>query len=581
MNARLPTVNTVDPIEGRYHRAEILMQGLRTQNLVQNDTVLPNWIEKTDCFWYARANRVGKAPTAKIGKEFRLVDAIALTNDSAFDHAALTAALAKVSAQEVNAEDLPISRMKITLSPLIVCFTAFGRRWQFDGDNSTCTEVDLVSVGPFETLSPDGKQVAFARDNNLWARDTVTGEERALTEDGEDCLSYAATASAYGAPWQYPAGLAGAQWSPDSQRLFVVQRDNQQVNILPLVNHLPENGSLRPTVELAKVAYPGDEHVETYRHLSIEVASGRLCEADYRQTPVCPSDWAYFTLSRLGWWASDCRHAYFIDQERGDQIVRLVEFDTNTGTTRVLFEESNDTYINVKPDAMDAPHYTYLPDTNELIWWSERSGWGHLYLYDLNSGELKHAITSGNWRVRDILYVDTARRELWIQTAARVPSRNPYYRDICRVHIDTGELTTVLSTDHEYDVHEQKTNILRLLGKIGVSERKISGVSPGGDYVVTTRSRVDQVPVSLLLNRDGDTLMELESADVSNLPENWQWPEPVKMLAADGNTDIYGVLFRPSDYAEDKKYPVINLIVSCTVVGRRTPWQFQQFPLLC
>jgi len=171
---------------------------------------------------------------------------------------------------------------------------------------------------------------------------------------------------------------------------------------------------------------------------------------------------------------------------------------------------------------------------------------------------LKHRVTEGDWRIRDILHVDPVRRELWIQTAARVMGRNPYLRDLCRVHLDTGELTTLLSTDDDYNVHYPDANIVRL----GVRDPQLTGVSPSGNYIVTTRSRTDKVPEALLLNRAGEIVLQLETTDISKLPTGWQWPESVKMTAADGHTDIYGVLFRPSDFDEAKQYPVINMIVS-------------------
>lgn len=535
----------------RYQCAQTLMQGLRTQRVVKNDNLLPHWIAQTNYFWYER--------THKTGKEYRLVNAQTLVNKLAFDHTSLAGALSKAVNQKVNAQDLPITSVTISLSPLKIVFTSFDRHWQFEADSETCRalEIDAVETVPSnQVVSPNGKQIAFVRNNNLWVRDIISGEERALTQDGETFYAYAAPGSAYGVSW---AGL-NVQWSPDSQKLFTVQLDRRKVNTLPMVDHLPKNGQLRPTVEHIKVAYPGDDNVEEYRLLSIEVANRRACEANYRRIPVSSSDFGFFIPSQLAWWANDSTRAYFIDQTRGEQELRLVEFDTNTGATHILFEEFSDTRINVKPEIMDLPLHINLPETNELIWWSERSGWGHLYLYDLDTGTLKHPITNGDWRVRDILHVDVANRELVIQTAGRTHGRNPYYRDICRVQIDTGELTTLLSTDHEYVVHSQKENDARRA--VGYTAEDTSGVAPNKNYVVATQTRADQVPITLLLDRDGKILTELETADIAGLPDGWQWPEPVKLMAADGKTDIYGLLFRPSSFLEGKQYPVINMIVS-------------------
>ena len=320
---------------------------------------------------------------------------------------------------------------------------------------------------------------------------------------------------------------------------------------LPIVDHVPQDGSLRPQLEQVKVAYPGDEHIETYRVLAIEVGTGRHCPADYRQIPVGAAEYGgFFAPNQQGWWSTDNRLAYFIEQERGDRAVRLLAFDTDTGATRLLFEEHADTHILVKPDALDKSLHIPLPETEELIWWSQRSGWGQLYLYDLKTGQLKQAITQGDWLVRDILSVDTERRELWLHTAGRTPGRNPYYRDIVRVNIDSGHLETLVSSDHEYGVVPQQ----------GVAQAQPSGISPNRQYLIATRSRADTAPVHLLFDRHGEQRQTIEITDISHLPEGWHWPEPVAVKAADQQTDIYGVLFRPPGFSEEQRYPLINMI---------------------
>ena len=577
MYAKQQTVDRLDAstMKARYQRAQALMQGLRTQSLVQNDSPLPHWIEQSDCFWYVRSHKATKIipeeggnkatyrtmpPFSEwVSKEYRLVNAKTLTNNPAFDHAALAEALASASERNVNADDLPISHVTVTIAPVTVGFTAFNRRWLYSNHENACSEVVFTPIGDHEALSPDGKQIAFCKDNNLWLRNMVNGEESPLTDDGEKYFSYATPPAAYGFGWPW-AGL-GALWSPDSRRLFVLQRDTRKVKTMPMVNYVPQNGGLRPTVEHIQVAYPGDDNVEEYRLLIIDIASKRVCNVDYRRIPIgIASDHGFFTTCRLGWWAADSQRAYFIDLTRGDQQLNLVELNANTGATRILFKEKSNTYIDIKPEEKDIPLHVFLPETDELIWWSERDGWGHLYLYDLRTGQLKNPITCGNWRVRDILHVDTEKRELLIQTGARVPGRNPYYRDICRVNIDTSEISILLSTDDEYAVLQNGP--MRWSEKAsGLLSEQASGVSPDGNYIITTRSRLDTVPVTVLLNRDGDILQELETADVSGLPDGWHWPEPVQMKAADGKTDIYGALFRPSGFTEDKQYPVINLIV--------------------
>ena len=177
-------------------------------------------------------------------------------------------------------------------------------------------------------------------------------------------------------------------------------------------------------------------------------------EADYDPVPFFCMGEGFFTEEKLGWWASDSQRAFFVDVARGANTVRVVEFDTQTGATRVLFEESSDTFVKISHSSLEFPVFMPLPDSDELIWLSERTGWAHLYLYDLNSGQLKQgADRKGQWLVRNILQVDTKRREILIQTAGRDQNISPYYRDICRLELDSAQLTPLASGNYDYVVY--------------------------------------------------------------------------------------------------------------------------------
>ena len=538
---------TNSDVGDRYESARTVMQGLFNENIVKNATVFPNWIENSDCFWYRRST--------KEGREFHMVDAQAGTNKTAFDHVVLASALGEAVGGEVDPKNLPINNVVFSLSPVEIKFLAFGKRWVFEEKTKTCRAIELSTSKEYR-MSPDGQQLIFERDNNLWVRDLSNDKERALTFDGEEFFVYGAMASVWGSIVSKDLQVL---WSSDSKKIFAIQRDTRQVKELPILRNIPADGTVRPTMHHAKIAYPGDANVETYRLVAIDIESGDIREANYRRIPVVRNSWGFFNAG-IGWWGKDDRLAYFIDQERGDQVFRVVEFDTHTGATKIVLEESTDTHLRISPNVEDHPLYRPLNETNELVWWSERTGWAHLYLYDLNSGELKHAITEGDWQVRDVLHVDVERRELFIQTAGRVAGRDPYYRDIVRVNIDTGELVTLISTDHEYLVSQAKSYNGRGASAVGYDVGQ--GVSPSGDFVVATRSRADEVSTSFLLNRDGSEVIDLETADISGLPEGWQWPEPVKMLAADGKTDIYGLVFRPANFSPDKSYPVISDVMN-------------------
>ena len=365
-------------MEARYQRASKLLKGMYTSDLVQNDILFPHWIEQTDCFWYERA--------LKKGKQYRLVDAKPATNSEAFDHQALANALSEKVGQDVSAMNLPLNQVEICLSPRKVLFDAFDKRWSYEEGTESCCEVDAIPES--WAVSPDGKQAVFTRDFNLWLRDMESGEERALTEDGEENLVYAVEGENYGHstdPW---GRRAQACWSPDGRQIFTVLRDTRQVKTIPVIQHVPLDASIRPTVETYKIALPGDLHIPQYHLLTIEVASGALHRANYPAIPALNNGRGYFNVG-MGWWAKDSRRAYFVDQARDYKTVKVVEFDTHTGETRTLLTETSDTHVNLAPGSFDHPVCLALPETNELIWWSERTGWGHLYLYDLETRRIE------------------------------------------------------------------------------------------------------------------------------------------------------------------------------------------------
>lgn len=569
----------------RYEKAQALMKGSFTDKLVKNDTVFPYWIRYDDqsdsgCFWYRRQT--------VDGKNYRLVDIETASNTSAFDHYALAEALNKAQGfndargeipeesgaddlQIIDPLDLPIEAIAITRAnqgaPLQIAFKALNKYWHFNSERSELKEVTAPQDGQ---LSPNGKKFAFFRDYNLWIRDQSSGEEQALTQDGvEDCQ--------YGLFLDCQDTLL---WSTDSQRIIVTQLDQQNIRVIPHVHYGPTHPVLHPDAKEddiyakfseSKKAYPGDEHVPLVRLYAVDVTAGQLQKADYLPIPpIIYSGGVGFFDTGQCWWSADNRRAFFIDTPRDSRIVRVVEWDTHTGATRVVIEETDEVTVRLRHGWHNKPLIAPLPDTDELIWFSERSGWGHLYLYDLISGELKHQITgvggNGEWLVRDILHVDMERRELLLQTAGRDPDINPYYRDICQVNIDSGTLTPLVTGNFEYTVHQPgdiNSSLHMIIPIYGcTSSSRPCGVSPSGHYLVTTRSRANTVPVSVLIDRNGKEILTIETMDTSGLPNDWQWPEPVTLKGSDNTTDICAVVFRPPDFSPEQSYPVVDFVSS-------------------
>jgi len=545
-------------IVARYEQAQMFMQGIMTKSVVMNDAVFPHWIEESHCFWYIRET--------KNGKEFRLVNAESASNILAFNHKALAEILTTTTGKNIDFQDLPIENVTIISSPLQICFQALDTNWLWEPETQELQKVELSSNTEENLYSPDGKKSAFIREHNIWIRNQATGEEQALTHDGiaDYCYGHSELSN-----------KVQALWSPNSKLLFTIQLDTREVASRPRIfyapqspphiHHAPQGGGLHPQLTQAKMAHPGDKYVPTYKLIAIDTSTGRLQAADYNHLPFVSVGMGFFTDEHLGWWSPDNRRAYFIDVTRGAKTARVVEFDTHTGFTRVLFEETSDTFVKLNQSAADLPMFLPLPSSEELIWFSERTDWGHLYLYNLNTGELKHQITgvsssgdNGEWLVRNILHYDIERREILLQTAARDQSISPYYRDICKVNIDSGALTPLVSGCFEHLVYQPHSLAVSGRNMFGLDSIDVNGVSPSGEYLVSTRSRVDTAPVSILIDRDGREILSLEISDVSGLPSNWHWPEPVKLKVADDQTDIYGVVYRPPGFSPDKLYPVLD-----------------------
>lgn len=531
----------------RYQTAKSLEQEWRAESMTVNSYIFPNWIKCSSCFWYIRRGRSAQGIT----KSFRLVDAVAGTNTTAFDHDGLAISLSRASGENVDPRRLPFNDICILVDQRSVMFSAFGKNWRYDAGADACLEEP--SSNPENWLiSPDGSMAAYVREYNVFVRCLKSGDERALTSDGVLHNAYAVIPERESQIKVHTgiglfSGKPEALWSPDSSRLLIIKTDERQVRSLPITKYVPEENGPRPICKQTKYALPGDEHIACYRLVSINVTTGEKNWADY---PAI-LDSVVFLPPIMGnrvWWGGNSNLAYFVDVSRGQRNAKVVSFDVYSGQTQVLIEESAETYIDLALEFEKPAYLRYLATSEELIWFSERSGWGHLYLYDLRTGNLTRPLTQGEWLVRDILRVDAERREIFALVAGRECTRDPYYKELVRIDIDSGEIVSLMGGDFDCTVWKG----------VGFMDSFFNGIAPTGDFLVVTQSRIDQPSQTWLLSRDGERLLLLETADLSGLPTGWQWPEPVTLKSADGKTNIYGVIFRPSHFDSNKSYPILD-----------------------
>ena len=277
------------------------------------------------------------------GSEYTLVDAERREKRPAFDHNTLAASLAKATGKEIDAAELPMTGTEIDATA--VTFTAFGRFWKF--------------------------------------------------EDGEPFYAYAANPNATGRPAIKPEAV----WSPDSRYLFTAQTDDRQVRSLPVLDFAPADGSIRPRVIDYRQALPGDDHVTRFRMTVIDTETGKQTPLHYPHLAAVRMNDTPFGGNRA-WWSADSTAVFFVDILRGEREARVITAARDSGQTRELFRETTDTYLELGSNVYMPTFIVPLPESGEFVWYSEKSGWGHLYLHDAESGEERRALTSGDWVVR-------------------------------------------------------------------------------------------------------------------------------------------------------------------------------------
>ncbi|WP_275107053.1 S9 family peptidase [Nocardia arthritidis] len=373
----------------------------------------------------------------------------------------------------------------------------------------------------------------FVRDPNLWARDGE-GPAFALTGDGGPDNAYAVNPAfgqfrsimrAFGA-----VATPVVRWSPDGSKLLTNRMDERDVELLHLVESVPRAGR-RPVTHAYRYPMPG-EPGQPQEHLFI---------VDLEQRTVTPAERGplhspYLSPLSIGraWWSHDGATTYHLDSGRDARKLRLLAVDPVDGRTHVMVEESGAT--RVEPTQMiGEPAMVHTLRSGEIVWYSQRDGWGHLYRYAA-SGELINQVTTGAWAVRAVVHIDEDRQVVYI-LAAGLAQADPYARQLCRVNLDGSEFARLTNDSGDHTVR----------------------MSPSGDYLVDTVSTLAQPPVTVVRDRFGRMVVELARADASALERaGWRAPERFTVKAADGITDIHGILWRPYGFKAGSSYPVID-----------------------
>jgi dipeptidyl-peptidase 4 len=526
-----------------YARAERLLPW-NFNKLVFKTIVVPQYIGKTDRFWYRNETRDGV--------EFILVDPALNTRQPAFDHVRLAAALSTASGKAYDSRKLPFEAIEFVKEGTAIQFDVEKTRWTCDLQTYVLAKSEAPKpAAPGESLSPDGRWAAFVKDHNLFVRPTAGGADVQLTTDGLPNYDYATeTEQSTSAVTVRLSGMKTPPlllWSPDSRKVLTHRIDQRKVEPLYLLQTVPPQGFGRPLLHEYRYVLPGDKNLPLAEMLIVDVEQKK--SIPFKSQPFLLNFMSPFSLHQA-WWSEDSRNAYFIEEERGCKSVRLRSADAASGETRLLAEEKGPTYVELNLTMAMRPSVRILSHGTEFIWFSERDGWGHLYLYDGKTGALKNQITRGPWIVRDIISVDETGRWVYFIGAGREKGRDPYYQHLYRAKLD-GSLTQLLTPeDAEHSFWIPPTSALEALK---------STFSPSGRYFVDTFSRADLAPASVLRDAEGRLVRDLEKADVDLLlATGWKVPERFSAKARDGITDIYGLIYKPTSFDPAKTYPVID-----------------------
>ena len=516
-----------------YIRAEQFLSW-NANKLVFNTEVMPNWIEKSGKFWYRKDTRSGKM--------FILVDANRNTSQPAFNHVKLAAALSRATDTSYEPHKLPFSRFQFIQREGAIQFELEKTSWTCDLTTYKCTKTKIAKESfEVELRSPDNRWAAFLRNYNLYVRSVKTGKEVKLTSDGELYYDYASRPDSRTTAVRDRINkrkmLPAAIWSPDSKKLVTYRLDQREVGELHLIRSvLPKEEGARPELYSYRYPLPGDRNVAKAELIIFDVEKKKKVEVN--SDPLNVLLLSPIT-AQLVWWSENNERIYFLRKERGFKALKLHMADAHTGTTRTIIEERGSTYVELNLTFWLRPNVRVLSGSSEIIWFSERDGWAHLYLYDEKTGIIKNQITSGTWVVRDIVHVDEKNRWIYFTAGGRETNRDPYFRHLYRVKLDGSNMQLLTPEDAEHRIM----------------------FSPNGNYFVDTYSRVNAAPVSVLRASDGRLIRELERADIALLlAKGWKFPEPFSAKARDGTTDIYGVIYRPSNFDPKKKYPVLDSV---------------------
>ncbi len=497
--------------------------------LVYHTVKDPVWLDDGR-FWYRDLGPDGMTTM--------LVDPAKRTKAPAFDRSKVAAALrAAVSsgklaiASPLDEGHLLIDDLKLEDGDRVVVLR-FGRaivRCDLHGAGE-CKSAGETLPETYD-LSPDGKKAAFVYDDNLCVRDVASGHETELTMDGVPDFGYATD----NAGWTH-SGRPIVVWSPDSKKIATFQQDQRKVGRMHLVN----TAIGHPALESWPYPLAGDENVTMIERVIVDVDARKVVRLkmppDQHRSSLCDD---LSCAGGEGWddvqWSADGSHLAFVSTSRDHKQEWLRVADATTGEVRDAMNEKVATFFESGNDKTE--NWRYLAGSNEALWFSERDNWGQLYLYDLTTGKLKNQITHGDGDVTQVVHVDEKARVITFLAVGKEAGRDPYFAGLYRVNFDgTGmKLLTPEDADHAVTM------------------------APDGRGFVDVASTPTTPQTTVVRDDGGNAVMDVARQDIGKLQASgWKPLTPITVKARDGKTDLYGFLFKPTNFDALKRYPIVD-----------------------
>jgi dipeptidyl-peptidase-4 len=563
------TATTPAPVKANYLLAS-KYSPKKLQKLVFSTNVDPHWLKLSNRFWYMYE-------TTDI-KNWYIVDPAQRSKKLMFDDEKLAALITLAVKDPFDAQHLPIENLKFTKDEKSIQFEIKSSIDQVKKDRKDKKAADSLEKKTFyftynlqtlqlaelknydkvkpkptwASIAPDSSAIIFAKNNNLYWMDKENYKKAVKNEDDSTVVEHQLTKDgienyAYGSSREDETNVdllkdkkkrkpSQVLWSPDSKNFVLIRTDERKIKDLWVINSIAEP---RPTLQTYKYQMPGEKEnpakemilfdfaAKTQKKLNVALFKDQ--ELSLWQAPILQKD--RDDQFKPNVWLGTTNKFYFYRTGRDLKKIDVCSVDVQTGNVTVQVQERLNTYVEIATPGL-------IDGGKELVEWSERDGWSHFYLYD-NAGNLKNQITSGSFHCDEIVKIDEKKRVLYFTASGREPGENPYYMHLYSIGLDGKNLKLLDAGNFTHT----------------------SSLNDNETFFVNNFSRVNTAPKSVLYDYLGNKIMDLETTDLSQLKATgYKFPEPFKVKADDGITDLFGVMYKPFDFDPAKKYPMIEYV---------------------